>query len=75
MRVLPCLLLLLPIGGPLAQTTFSQRLEQLMDGKRILERSGIGTEPLSVAGLTPGLYHLIVQFGEGETRSFRLMKE
>ena len=46
-----------------------------LDGKRILERSGIGTEPLSVAGLTPGLYHLIVQFGEGETRGFRLMKE
>ena len=31
MRVLPCLLLFLPIGGPLAQTTFSQRLEQLME--------------------------------------------
>ena len=29
MRVLPCLLLFLPIGGPLAQTTFPQRLEQL----------------------------------------------
>ena len=34
MRVLPCLLLLLPIGGPLAQTTFAQRLEQLMEGQR-----------------------------------------
>ena len=37
--------------------------------------SGIGTDPLSVEGLTPGLYHLIVQFGEGEARGFRLMKE
>ena len=46
-----------------------------LDGKRILEQTGIGTEPLSIEGLTPGLYHLIVQFGEGETRSFRLMKE
>lgn len=34
MRVLPCLLLFLPIGGPLAQTTFSQRLEQLREGQR-----------------------------------------
>ena len=34
MRVLPCLLLFLPIGGPLAQTTFPQRLEQLMKGQR-----------------------------------------
>ena len=46
-----------------------------LDGKRILEQTGIGTEPLSIEGLTPGLYHLIVQFGEGETHGFRLMKE
>ena len=46
-----------------------------LDGKRILERSGVGEEPVSVEGLPSGLYHLIVQFGEGETQGFRLMKE
>ena len=46
-----------------------------LDGKRILERSGVGAEPLSVEGLPSGLYHLIVQFGEGEAQGFRLMKE
>ena len=46
-----------------------------LDGKRILERSGVGAEPVSVEGLPSGLYHLIVQFGEGETQGFRLMKE
>ena len=46
-----------------------------LDGKRILERSGVGTEPVSVEGLPSGLYHVIVQFGEGEAQGFRLVKE
>ena len=46
-----------------------------LDGKRILERSGVGADPVSVEGLPSGLYHVIVQFGEGEAQGFRLMKE
>ena len=46
-----------------------------LDGKRILERSGVGAEPVSVEGLPSGLYHVIVQFGEGEAQGFRLVKE
>jgi hypothetical protein len=46
-----------------------------LDGKRMLERSGVGTEPLSVEGLPSGLYHVLVQFGESEAQVFRLMKE
>ena len=46
-----------------------------LDGKRILERSGVGAEPVSVEGLPSGLYHVIVQFGEGEAEGFRLVKE
>ena len=46
-----------------------------LDGKRILERSGVGAEPVSVEGLSSGLYHVIVQFGEGEAEGFRLVKE
>ena len=46
-----------------------------LDGRRILERSGVGTEPVSVEGLPAGLYHVIVQFGEGEAQGFRLVKE
>ena len=46
-----------------------------LDGKRILERSGVGADPVSVQGLPSGLYHVIVQFGEGEAQGFRLMKE
>lgn len=45
-----------------------------LDGRLVLQQSGVGTEPMSVEGLTPGLYHLIVQFGEGEDRNFRLIK-
>ena len=46
-----------------------------LDGKRILERSGVGAEPVSLEGLPSGLYHVIVQFGEGEAQGFRLVKE
>jgi len=46
-----------------------------LDGKRILERSGVGAESVSVEGLPSGLYHVIVQFGEGEAQGFRLVKE
>ncbi|MEC8802296.1 MAG: fasciclin domain-containing protein [Bacteroidota bacterium] len=46
-----------------------------LDGKRILERSGVGAEPVSVEGLPSGLYHVIVQFGQGEAQGFRLVKE
>lgn len=46
-----------------------------LDGKRILEWSGVGAEPVSVEVLPSGLYHLIVQFDEGEAQGFRLMKE
>ena len=46
-----------------------------LDGQRILERSGVGAEPVSVEGLPSGLYHVIVQFGEGEAQGFRLVKE
>ena len=40
-----------------------------------MEHSGVGEESVSVEGLPSGLYHLIVQFDEGETQGFRLMKE
>lgn len=40
-----------------------------------MEHSGVGEESVSVEGLPPGLYHVIVQFGEGETEGFRLVKE
>lgn len=40
-----------------------------------MERSGVGAEPVSVEVLPSGLYHLIVQFGEGEAEGFRLMRE
>lgn len=46
-----------------------------LDGKRMLERSGVGAEPVSVEGLPSGLYHVIVQFGKGEAQGFRLVKE
>ena len=46
-----------------------------LDGKRILDRSGVGAESVSVEGLPSGLYHVIVQFGEGEAQGFRLVKE
>jgi hypothetical protein len=55
MRVLPCLLLLLPIGGPLAQTTFAQRLEQLMEGRC----SGA----VHVPKTNPGIYYLTILNG------------
>jgi len=46
-----------------------------LDGKCILERQGVGAEPVLVEDLAPGVYQLLVQSGEGLVQAIRLVKE
>jgi hypothetical protein len=46
-----------------------------MDGKCVARLQGVGDGPVSVEALVPGIYQLLVRFGEGEVRSMRLVKE
>ena len=46
-----------------------------LDGKCILERQGVGAEPVLVEDLAPGVYQLLVQSGEGLVEAIRLVKK
>ena len=62
------------IHGMGGQESWSAQLFGL-DGKCILERQGVGAEPVLVEDLAPGVYQLLVQSGEGLVQAIRLVKK